>query len=238
LVHLQSLQEKNTKKFIPRIRDNLGSVQAQIKKYTIKLYSRPKEPCISYYIADENVSMLSFFFFPISTDILHVDRYVASTTGRSHALGAHPGIRSAHSSRTSSAASTPILRHRSNQHRHHQIIRFNTRRLIIFHQRITNQHHNNQQQQSTAEIPLVHRDNLLTVPVNNQNAHHHHHHHPAAASGTAHLLLAHRQTLCHSAPNSVDSSAQMDAAHHMLCMDQEVSESSQTKNTSVMMSYL
>ena len=182
--------------------------------------------------------MLAFFFLSFSylKLIFDVDRYVASTTGRSHALGAHPG-RSAHSSRTaSSAASTPILRQRNN-HRHHQIIRFNTRRLIIFHQRITNQHHNNQQQfQSTAEIPLVHRDNLL-VPVNNQSAHH-----PVAAPGTSHLLLAHRRKTLSDSRNSLDSSAQMDgaAAHHMTmsCMDQEVSESSQTKNTSVMMSYL
>jgi hypothetical protein len=172
-------------------------------------------------------SILFFFTYIFFSDF-YVDRYVAST-GRSYALGAHPG-RSAHSSRTSSAASTPILRHRNN-HRH-QIIRFNTRRLIIFHQRITSQNLHNQQQ-STAEIPLVHRDNLL-LPLNNQRE-------PNAAASASLLLPARRQPKNLSdSPNSADSQndANGAAVTTMMCMDHEVSESSQTKNTSVMISYL
>ncbi|XP_046643009.1 neuromedin-K receptor-like isoform X2 [Daphnia pulicaria] len=143
--------------------------------------------------------------------------------GRSYPLSAHPG-RSAHSSRTSSAASTPILRHRNN-HRH-QIIRFNTRRLIIFHQRITNQNLRNQQQ-SSAEIPLVHRDNLLAT-ANNQHA-------PASAV----LPAAHHRKTLSDTPNSAESqNVGNGAAVTMLCLDQDVSETSQTKNTSVMISYL
>jgi hypothetical protein len=116
------------------------------------------------------------------------------------------------------------LRHRNN-HRH-QIIRFNTRRLIIFHQRITNQNLRNQQQ-SSAEIPLVHRDNLLAT-ANNQHA-------PASAVPPA---AHHRKTLSDT-PNSAESQNVGNvAAVTMLCLDQDVSETSQTKNTSVMISYL
>lgn len=162
------------------------------------------------------ICLFLLFFF----SHFHVDRYVAST-GRSYPLSAG---RSAHSSRTSSAASTPILRHRNN-HRH-QIIRFNTRRLIIFHQRITNQNLRNQQQ-SSAEIPLVHRDNLLAT-ANNQHA-------PASAV----LPAAHHRKTLSDTPNSAESqNVGNGAAVTMLCLDQDVSETSQTKNTSVMISYL
>lgn len=138
--------------------------------------------------------------------------------GRSYALGPNVG-RSAHTSRTSSAASSPILRHRNN-HRH-RIIRFNTRRLIIFHQRITSQ---NLHQQHSSEIPLVHRDNLL-LAGNNQR-------HRQLSSSPTSLLPS---------SNLANPEAQIanKGATTVTCIDQDLlSDSSQTKNTSVMNSYL
>ncbi|KAK4020425.1 hypothetical protein OUZ56_002404 [Daphnia magna] len=140
-----------------------------------------------------------------------LDRYVA-LTGRSYALGPNVG-RSAHTSRTSSAASSPILRHRNN-HRH-RIIRFNTRRLIIFHQRITSQ---NLHQQHSSEIPLVHRDNLL-LAGNNQR-------HRQLSSSPTSLLPS---------SNLANPEAQIanKGATTVTCIDQDLlSDSSQTKNTS------
>lgn len=146
-----------------------------------------------------------------------LDRYVA-LTGRSYALGPNVG-RSAHTSRTSSAASSPILRHRNN-HRH-RIIRFNTRRLIIFHQRITSQ---NLHQQHSSEIPLVHRDNLLL-----------------AGNNRSHRQLSSSPTSLLPSRNLANPEAQIanQGPTTVTCIDQDLlSDSSQTKNTSVMNSYL
>ncbi|XP_057370381.2 neuromedin-K receptor-like isoform X2 [Daphnia carinata] len=136
--------------------------------------------------------------------------------GRSYALGPNVG-RSAHTSRTSSAATSPILRHRNN-HRH-RIIRFNTRRLIIFHQRITSQ---NLHQQHSSEIPLVHRDNLL-LPGNNRR----------------HQQLSSSPTPTSSNLAKPEAQNANKGATTVTCTDQDLlSDSSQTKNTSVMNSYL